>query len=67
MTHQHPFNITCHIILDSKKTLKCFISFNDIHFKLYFYCCVLGNEMSKTRSHLHIFSKKLNQLNFLYK
>jgi hypothetical protein len=27
MTHQHHSNITCHIILDSKKTLNYFISF----------------------------------------
>jgi hypothetical protein len=64
MSYQYPSNITCHVILDSKKSLKYFIS--DIHFKFCFYRCVLANEMSKTRSHLDIFSKK-NQLNFLYK
>jgi hypothetical protein len=33
----------------------------DIHLKSCFHCCVLRDEINKTRSHLHIFFlKKLN-------
>jgi hypothetical protein len=31
-----------------------------------FFHCVIHDEMNKIRSHLHIFFKKLKQLNLLY-
>jgi hypothetical protein len=56
MPRQYSFNIICHIILYNNKILKWFISL--IHLKLCFYRYILSDEMNKTRSHLHMFSKK---------
>jgi hypothetical protein len=58
MSYQHPSNIICHIILYNNKTLKWFISLIWYLFKICFHCCVLCDEINKTRSHLHMFSKK---------
>jgi hypothetical protein len=38
---------------------------HNIYFKFYFHHCVLRNEMNKTRSHLYILKKFLNQFNLL--
>jgi hypothetical protein len=54
----HPSNIMCHIIFHNNNFLKWFILLNDIHLKFCCHCCVLCDEMNKTRSRLHIFLEK---------